>query len=118
MKVSILRIIFRPLYWVKGHGSHKWIGIISKEMLFEAKLVVSKKEKYGFLVLSPLGEKIVVLPEWIWAPGLFSTIPTRPSNYHLVTGGLKSRSPRDLGAFRSQPRYNRLIIQIGFVVQV
>ncbi len=50
--------------------------MISEEMLFGAKLVVSKKEKYGFLVLSPLGEKIVVSPEWIWAPRWFGTIPT------------------------------------------
>ena len=26
MKVSILRIMFRPLHWVKGRGSHRWSG--------------------------------------------------------------------------------------------
>ena len=53
-----------------------------------AKLVVFEKEKYAFLALSYLGEKIVFSPKWIWAPGLFDVIPARLSNYHLNHWGL------------------------------
>uniref|UniRef100_A0A2N9GAV4 AIPP2-like SPOC-like domain-containing protein n=1 Tax=Fagus sylvatica TaxID=28930 RepID=A0A2N9GAV4_FAGSY len=82
--------MFRPLHWVKGRGSHKWIGIISKEMLFKAKLVVSKKEK----IVQYHTDKTEQLSPSYW-------------------GGLNQDLLVTLEALRSQPREDTLIWNHG-----